>query len=416
MLPAILAAGFLLRRDTMRQGLCWKIFEKAGKAPISKKDGKVYNQRLTAHKRSGSIRNRLRITVDPLLPLVMILMAWVLSERYFPQLMYTQATWVYWAMGIVSSLFLTLSIFFHEYGHALTARFLKLPVERIHLYLFGGMAELRQRPVRPAEELIIAIAGPLASLLFSGIAWSLSEITHHDHNEVYLVLQFVFYMNVLLAGFNLLPIFPLDGGRAMRAILWYSRSYYYQASLITYYISIGIIMGLLLVALVLLVTEGFFTAFWVAIFGGYLWYTAYQGRDELIHQPDFEDLLFRIKDKRSPASIIRQINRIDAQYVTNAIIPVSHQGALESVVLGKDLKRIPEEDESLTHLYRPVEKGYFVDIDDESTYKPGVNLKAELLPVMKDGVVIGLSDANEIRFWLLQNKERFSTTTDTDNQ
>ncbi len=364
----------------------------------------MHSHRLTANRRFGSRRRGFRITVDPLLPLVVILMAWVLSERYFPQIMYTQATWIYWTMGIVSSIFLTLSIFFHEYGHAVAARRLNLPLERIHLYLFGGMAELRQRPVRPVEELLIALAGPLASLLFAGIAWGFAQITHHDHNEAYLVLQFVFYMNLLLAGFNLLPIFPLDGGRAMRALLWHVQKYYYKASLFTYYISIGIIMCLLLVAVVLMITEDAFTSFWVALLAGYLWYTAYSGRDELIYQPDFEDLVFRIKGKRSPASIIRQINRIDAQYLPNAIIPVTNNGELESVVFGRDLKKIPGEEESLQHLYRPVEEGYYVDVEDESTYKPGVRLKAELLPVLQDGAILGLSDGNEIRFWLLQHK------------
>ncbi|MDG5767272.1 M50 family metallopeptidase [Balneolales bacterium ANBcel1] len=331
-------------------------------------------------------------------------MAWILSDRYFPQIMFTQATWVYWAMGIVSSLFLSLSIFFHEYGHALAARALKLPLERIHLYLFGGMAELKQRPMRPVEEMLIALAGPVASLLFAGAAWGLSQVIHQDHNEAFLVLQFVFYMNLLLCGFNLLPIFPLDGGRALRAVLWHFKRYFYKASILTYYISIGIIIGLLVITLVLTFIEGFRTSFWAALLAGYLWYTAYSGRDELIYRPRFEDLVFRIHEKRSPASIIRQINRIDARYLPNAVIPVSSNGELESVVLGRDIEKLPENEEPLDHLYRPVERGYFVDVEDESTYKPGVSLKADLLPVLKDGTILGMSDANEIRFWLLQHK------------
>ena len=331
-------------------------------------------------------------------------MAWVLSERYFPQIMYTPSTWVYWTMGIVSSLFLTLSIFFHEYGHALAARSLKLPLERIHLYLFGGMAELKQRPVRPMEEMFIALAGPLASLIFAGLAWGLAELIHYDHNEAFLVLQFVFYMNLMLCLFNLLPIFPLDGGRALRAIIWQWNRYYYKASVLTYYISIVIIVLLMVTALTLVVIEGFSTAFWAALLAGYLWYTAYSGRDELIYQPGFEDLVFRIHEQRSPASIIRQLNRIDARYLSNAIIPVTCDGELQSVVLGRDLHKLPGEEESLTHLYRPVKRGYFVDVEDESTYKPGAPLKADLLPVLQDGTILGMSDANEIRFWLLQHK------------
>ena len=349
----------------------------------------------------------MRITIDPLLPLVVIFMAWVLSERYFPQIMFTHTSWVYWVMGVTSSIFLTLSIFFHEYGHALAARWLKLPLERIHLYLFGGMAELKQRPVRPVEELIIALAGPLASLIFAGIAWAAAEYARPANYEAFLVLQFVFYMNLLLCGFNLLPIFPLDGGRTLRAVIWHVRKYFYKASILTFYVSIAFILLIMVFAVVLLVVEGISTAFWVALLSLYLWYTAYTGRDELIYRPKFEDLIFRINAVKSPVSIIRQINRMDARYLRNAVIPVTEDGELRAVIMGRDLTRVPEADENISHLYRPVEKGFFVDVADETTYRQAVKLRAEFLPVLNDGMILGMSDSHEIRFWLLQQRHPF---------
>ncbi len=365
----------------------------------------MQSQLYTGLARFGFTIGGMRITIDPLLPLVVILMAWVLSERYFPQIMFTQLTWVYWSMGVVSSVFLTLSIFFHEYGHALAARWLKLPLERIHLYLFGGMAELKQRPVRPLEELIIALAGPLASLLFALIAWGLAEYVRPQYYEAFLVLQFVFYMNLLLCAFNLLPIFPLDGGRTLRAILWHFKKYFYKASILTFYISIVVILLIMVFAVVLLMIEGASTAFWAALLSGYLWYTAYTGRDELVYRPKFEDLIFRISEHKTPVAIIRQINRMDARYLRNAVIPVMEDGELKSVILGRELDRLPGEDDSVDYLQRPVEKGLFVDVADESTYRQGVKLKAEFLPVLNDGIMLGMSDAHEIRFWLLQQKK-----------
>ncbi len=364
----------------------------------------VQSQKYTGLARFGFSIGGMRITIDPLLPVVVIFMAWVLSERYFPQIMFTQLTWVYWTMGVLSSVFLTFSIFFHEYGHALAARWLKLPLERIHLYLFGGMAELKQRPVRPKEELIIALAGPLASLLFALLAWGVAEYVRPDYYEAFLVLQFVFYMNILLCAFNLLPIFPLDGGRTLRAVLWHVKKYYYKASILTFYISVAIILMIMLFAVVLLLTEGASTAFWAALLSGYLWYTAYTGRDELIYQPKFEDLIFRINENKTPVAIIRQINRMDARYLRNAVIPVMEDGELKSVIMGRELEAVPGEGESVDYLERPVEKGCFVDVADESTYRQGVTLKAEFLPVLHDGMILGMSDAHEIRFWLLQQK------------
>lgn len=356
-------------------------------------------------KKIGLRFGRMRITVDPLLPLVIILMSWVLSERYYPQIMFTQATWVYWLMGVSSSLFLTLSILVHEYGHALAARWQKLPLERIHLYLFGGMAELKQRPSRPAEELIIALSGPLASLMFAGLAWWLAGTLKGVSGGIYLVLQFVIYMNLLLCGFNLLPIFPLDGGRALRALLWRHRRFFYGASILAYYISIGFIFLILIAALVVAWTDGWSTAVWIALLAVYLWYTAYVGRDELISQPRFEDLIFRIDDERSPVAVIRQLNRMDRKYVSHAIIPVGREGALESVVLGRKLSGIPNEDESIEHLYEPVHDGSYVDISDEKTFHPGNIPKADYIPVLDRGEILGMSDAHEIRFWLWQHKK-----------
>lgn len=349
----------------------------------------------------------IRITIDPFLPVVIILMAWVLSARYFPQLTYSPAPWVYWTMGGISSLFLTLSIFVHECGHAAAARWLKLPLERIHLYLFGGTAELRQRPVRPSEEMLIALSGPAASLLFALLAWLISLLVAPLHYQAYLVVQFVFYMNVLLAAFNLLPIYPLDGGRAMRALLWQYKKRYYRASVSTYYVSLAFIGVLVVVAAVLWFAKGFSSAFWAVLLAFYLWYTAYTGRDELIHEPGFDDLVYRVREGQSLAALIRQINRLDEDSLPSAVIPVGSDGAqLEYVVYGRDLASLPAEEENLEHLYRPLERGYYVDVNDESTYLAGETLQARLLPVLRDGELLGLSDANEIRFWLLQKKVR----------
>ncbi|MDI6401639.1 site-2 protease family protein [Balneolaceae bacterium ANBcel3] len=351
---------------------------------------------------------RLQISVEPLLPIVMLVMAWILSTRYYPHLIYLPNDGTYWIMGVVSSLFLTFSIFFHEYGHALAARMFKLPLERIHLYLFGGMAELKCRPVRPVEELLIALAGPIASLFFALFAWSLASWVHESYREVFLVLTFIQYMNLLLCGFNLLPIFPLDGGRALRAVLWQINAYYYKASIHTYKLSIVFIGCIFLAAGIVFLIEGWEASSWIAILAVYLWYTAYNGRHELVYNPKFDDLVFRIHDNRSPSSIIRQINRIDSRYLTSAVIPVVEEDQIKAIVLGRDLERLPEEGEPLKELYKPLEKGYFVDIEDEATYKQHLSMKADLLPVLKNGAILGMSDANEIRFWLLQQKRATS--------
>lgn len=349
---------------------------------------------------------KLRITVDPLLPIVVIFLAWILSDRYYPQIMFSPSVATYWAMGVVSSLFLTLSIFFHEYGHALAAYRLNLPLERIHLYLFGGMAELKQRPRHPKEEMFIAFSGPLASALFAFLSWVFSVSLKPVLMEAYYVFQFVFYMNLMLSFFNLLPIFPLDGGRMLRSLLWYFKNSFFTASRLTYYVSIGIIILMMSTAFFLFFFDNLFIAFWLVLLSGYLWCTAYRGREELVYLPKMDDLIYRINPGQTPEAIIRQINRMNKNYLPNMVIPIIKGKNLEAVILGKEVKKRYKKGEKIEEMGQPVEKGLFVDIAEKETYRYDVKMKAAFLPVVNKGKFLGISDANELRFWLLHHKKR----------
>lgn len=163
---------------------------------------------------------------------------------------------------------------------------------------------------------------------------------------------------------------------------------------------------MLVFSLLLGLIEGFITAFWSALLAGYLWYTAYNGRDELIYKPDFQDLIFYINDDRHPSAIIRQIHLMDSRYLPNAIFPVIREGRLDQVIIGNELEKLPESGESLHHLYRPANIGYYVDIENTATYKSGVKLQADFIPVLQNGAILGMSDAHEIRFWLMQQKQQ----------
>lgn len=343
-----------------------------------------------------------KITMDPLLPVVVLLMAWVLSERYYPELILAHYTYVYWAMGIISSLFLTISIFIHELGHALTARKLKLPLERIHLFLFGGMAELKHRPLQPFNELYIALAGPAASLIFAGLSFlfliSLPDIS----SPVYLVTQYIMYMNLLLGLFNLLPIFPLDGGRAIRAAIWYSKNEFYQASKITYNISLALIGFLFFLALVTFFLFEIMVTIWLGLLAIYLAYTAYSGKQELVYHPELSDLIMSFGYPRNPHSIVDEVKSLDSGVLKQCMIPVLNDEQLNYVIDGSDISNNGFSDDQFESHYRHVEAGHFIDILNQNTYHCNVRFKADYVPVLQNGFFVGLCDANELRFWLLQ--------------
>lgn len=344
-----------------------------------------------------------RITIDPLLPVVLVLLAWVLSERYYPQLMYTMNTSVYWILGGTSALILSASIIIHELGHASVAKKLRLELIGIHLFLFGGMAELKHRPIRPFEELMIAIAGPVASFVLAGASYLVMIQVEPFYTPLYLLAQFTFLMNLLLAIFNLLPIYPLDGGRALRAVIWSFQKRFHHASVLTFQSSS------VLIALMFLGTgiSAFFVStshtLWFGLLAIYLGYTALTGRRELITKPRFSDLIFKIDGEHTPEHIIEEIQSIGEHYIEKCIIPVIEQQKLKGIIYGKDLV-LPELVSDLSPYVNQADPGDYIEINDYQTYSAEVQYNAEYIPVFQSDVFLGLCDANEMRFWLLERK------------
>src|SRR6202171_1898317 len=124
-----------------------------------------------------------------------------------------------WSVGIATSLLFFASVLFHELSHSVVARFYKIRVISITLFVFGGVARLGREPAKPIQEFNIAIAGPIASLALACGFYSLTLFFPYAE-MVGALAAWLWQTNAALALFNLLPGFPLDGGRVFRAIVW----------------------------------------------------------------------------------------------------------------------------------------------------------------------------------------------------
>ena len=124
-----------------------------------------------------------------------------------------------WATGIITSVLFFASVVLHELAHSVVAQAYKIKVLSITLFVFGGLARISREPSKPMQEFNIALAGPVASGLLGAIFLTLSLI-FPNNAMVGAPLQYLAGANLLLAGFNLLPGFPLDGGRIFRAMVW----------------------------------------------------------------------------------------------------------------------------------------------------------------------------------------------------
>jgi Zn-dependent protease/predicted transcriptional regulator len=125
----------------------------------------------------------------------------------------------HWSVGVLTSLLFFASILFHELSHSMVARLYKIRVESITLFVFGGVARIANDPSKAIQEFNIAIAGPIASLFLGGFFYALTLFFPYGTMTGALAL-WLSEINVTLAVFNLLPGFPLDGGRIFRAIVW----------------------------------------------------------------------------------------------------------------------------------------------------------------------------------------------------
>ena len=164
-----------------------------------------------------------RVRVDLSWVLLAALVAWSLATGYFPTVAPGLAVATYWWMGIAGVIMLMFSLVFHELSHSLVARRYGLPIGGITLFVFGGVAEMEDEPGSPKAEFLMAIAGPLASFLLAAVAYALSAWGDSGALPIPVaaVLHYLALLNFVLGAFNLIPAFPLDGGRMLRAALWH---------------------------------------------------------------------------------------------------------------------------------------------------------------------------------------------------
>jgi len=150
--------------------------------------------------------------------LVAALITWSLASGYFPQEYPSWATATYWSVGLITAILFFASVLIHELGHSVVALRQGVPVRSITLFIFGGVAQIGREPPTARAEFRIAIAGPLTSLGLVGV-FSLPQLAVAFNPILAAPVTCLGRINLMLALFNLIPGFPLDGGRVLQAVL-----------------------------------------------------------------------------------------------------------------------------------------------------------------------------------------------------
>jgi Zn-dependent protease len=209
------------------------------------------------------------IRIDVSWLLIAGLIAWSLATGELPALHAGLPPQAYWATALMIAAGLGASILLHEMAHTLAARAFGLSVGRITLYLFGGVAELEDEPATARAELLTALAGPGFSVAFSGLLAIVAGATSglEGPASVVLALSYLAAVNLILAGFNLLPAFPMDGGRVLRAVVWMIRGDFAAATRLAVRTGQAIAIGLMALGAVQALTGRLADGVWLALIG-----------------------------------------------------------------------------------------------------------------------------------------------------
>ncbi len=151
--------------------------------------------------------------------LIFALVTWSLAGSYFPAQYPGWSTGLYWTIGLATSLLFFVSVVLHELGHSVIALRNGIPVRSITLFIFGGVAQIGREPGSPGVEFRVAIAGPIVSFALAGLFGALGGFGA-SLAPLAALATYLAYINGSLALFNLIPGFPLDGGRVFRAVVW----------------------------------------------------------------------------------------------------------------------------------------------------------------------------------------------------
>jgi len=305
----------------------------------------MFGRRITLFKLFG-----FEIRLDASWIVVAVLVTWSLATAVFPKQYPRLNPHTYWWMGLIAALGFFGSIILHEFCHSAVARRYGLQMKGITLFLFGGVAEMAQEPATPKVEFMMAIAGPIASVVLALLFYAIHAIGRSWPVEVLGVVGYLSWINWIVAAFNLIPAFPLDGGRVLRALLWQRKGDLNRATEIATRAGSGFGFLLMAVAIYQLFLGYLISAIWYFLIGTFLRGAAQMSYEQVLLRNELAGEPVRRFMRPDPVTVPPElsIRQMIEDYILRYdfdVYPVV--GASQDVLLGcvtvADVKAIPKE-------------------------------------------------------------------------
>jgi len=278
------------------------------------------------------------------------LVTWSLAVGVFPLYYKGLSQQAYWWRGVFGALGLFGSIVFHEMCHSLVARKYGLPIKGITLFIFGGVAEMEDEPQNPKTEFLMAAAGPASSVLLALILHGLSTVTEGTWPVVVNgVISYLGWINGTLAVFNLLPAFPLDGGRVLRSALWRYKGNLNWATRVASRIGSGFGFGMIFLGILSLLRGNFIGGVWWFVIGMFLRNASQMSYQQLVLRKSLEGVRVARFMKREPITVSpsTSIEELVKNYIYHyhfKTYPVVEGNHLKGVVTIRQVKQVPPEE------------------------------------------------------------------------
>lgn len=345
--------------------------------------------------------------------LIFLLVTWSLSTGYLPENLPGLSPERYWGMGGITAVLMFLSVLLHELGHSYVALYYRIPIEQITLFIFGGVAHMRKEAPTPRAEFLIALAGPAVSFAIGGTCFVLVSVAEAFQGEQNLQSWMILgvslgVVNMQLGLFNLIPGFPLDGGRVLRAGLWAWGNDFYRATKQASVVGLvcGVLIGVFgLVSVYLAWTDEStgpraWNGGWVVLIGMFLFGVALASRRQAVLRESLATILVRNVMETTVVSIPSQytLGQAVSQYFQPygyGGFPVVEDRRLIGLVTVSDIQAVPVEIwnwRRIDQVMHPFSESLVItpDFSVIQAMERMVREGLDRLIVMQDGEIVGL--------------------------
>ena len=338
--------------------------------------------------------------------IILVLLTVSLATGWFPFLYPGWSTATYWIVSLIAALLLFVSVLLHELAHSLVARRRGIPVKNITLFIFGGVSNIQQEPKSSGIEFQLAVVGPVTSLLIGVICFLLQLPLRGTNSPLEGILYYLAVTNILLGIFNLIPGYPLDGGRVLHSIIWRITGSLRRATLVTTRIGQVIAYLFILLGIWLFFTSSILDGIWFGFIGWFLLSASQSANAQATLESMLRGVTVSEVMNPRPATVPANISLqelVDSYFLPGGLryALVMQGDKLAGLVTLSDIRHVPRERWSevfVSEVMIPLERLHVVspqqNLNDVLPLLAGRDVNQ--LPVVQNGTLVGIVSRDAI--------------------